>query len=190
MTTSTELYTSAASQARTATEKAVDTFKKGSQTLADQADVFAKLPTIDLTEPVQRYFDYVQQTVDNNREFAIKWAELVTSFSASFRDQAQSFGTTVKEQTTKVADLVVEQAAKAEETAKDQVSAAEQAEKDLQKQAAKAERDAAKKAHEEARAAYEGLTKAELSEHLADRDLPKTGTVDELIERLVADDSK
>src|SRR6476469_7629693 len=168
MTTSTELYTSAASQARTATEKAVDTFKKGSQTLADQADVFAKLPTIDLTEPVQRYFDYVQQTVDNNREFAIKWAELVTSFSASFREQAQSFGTTVKEQTTKVADLVVEQAAKAEETAKDQASAAEQAEKDLQKQAAKAEREAAKKAHEEARAAYEGLTKAELSEHLAD----------------------
>ena len=37
--------------------------------------------------------------------------------------------------------------------------------------------------------AYEGLTKAELSDKLAERDLPKTGTVDELIDRLVAADT-
>jgi len=34
------------------------------------------------------------------------------------------------------------------------------------------------------------LTKAELSDDLAERELPKTGTVEELIERLVGADSE
>ena len=37
---------------------------------------------------------------------------------------------------------------------------------------------------------YDDLTKAELQEELGARDLPKTGNVDELRERLVADDLK
>jgi hypothetical protein len=37
---------------------------------------------------------------------------------------------------------------------------------------------------------YEGLTKAELSDQLAERNLPKTGNVDELTERLIEADSK
>jgi hypothetical protein len=37
---------------------------------------------------------------------------------------------------------------------------------------------------------YDDLTKAELQEELGARDLPKTGTVDELRERLVSDDLK
>ncbi len=41
-----------------------------------------------------------------------------------------------------------------------------------------------------ARERYEGLTKAELSDQLAQRDLPKTGTVDELLERLIEADDK
>ncbi|MDX6308008.1 MAG: colicin import rane protein [Nocardioidaceae bacterium] len=35
---------------------------------------------------------------------------------------------------------------------------------------------------------YDGMTKAELQDELAKRDLPKTGNVDELRERLIADD--
>ena len=45
-------------------------------------------------------------------------------------------------------------------------------------------------ARDQARQRYEGLTKAELSDQLAERDLPKTGNVDELTERLIAADSK
>jgi hypothetical protein len=41
-----------------------------------------------------------------------------------------------------------------------------------------------------ARERYEGLTKAELSGRLARRQLPDTGNVDELIERLAKADSK
>ena len=37
---------------------------------------------------------------------------------------------------------------------------------------------------------YEGLTKAQLSDQLAGRNLPKTGTVEELTERLIEDDNR
>jgi len=37
---------------------------------------------------------------------------------------------------------------------------------------------------------YEDLTKAELGDQLAERGLPKTGNVDDLIERLVNADSE
>ena len=45
-------------------------------------------------------------------------------------------------------------------------------------------------ARDQARQRYEGLTKAELSDQLAERNLPKTGNVDELTERLIEADSK
>ena len=44
-------------------------------------------------------------------------------------------------------------------------------------------------ARDQAHERYEGWTKAELSDHLARRNLPKTGTVDELTERLIGADS-
>lgn len=43
---------------------------------------------------------------------------------------------------------------------------------------------------EQAAHKYADLTKAELQDELARRDLPKTGNVDELRERLIADDQK
>jgi hypothetical protein len=45
-------------------------------------------------------------------------------------------------------------------------------------------------AQDKARERYEGLTKAELSDLLDQRSLPKTGNVDEPVERLVEADSK
>ena len=53
-----------------------------------------------------------------------------------------------------------------------------------------AERRQARQAHDKARERYQGFTKAELSDQLAKRQLPKSGNIDELIERLVEADSK
>lgn len=83
-----------------------------------------------------------------------------------------------------------EQARKAEQAAREQARKAEQAEKGLAHQARQAQREQARRAHERARERYEGLTKAELSDQLAKRELPKRGNVDALIERLVEADSK
>ena len=88
--TSTESITAAADQARTATERSVEVWKRGAKTITDQADLVAKMPTIDLTEPVTRYFEYVQRTVDLTRDLAVTWAELVTSLSGVVREQAEA----------------------------------------------------------------------------------------------------
>ena len=48
----------------------------------------------------------------------------------------------------------------------------------------------ARQAHDKDRERYEGLTKTELSDQLAKRQLPTSGNLDELIERLAEADSR
>jgi SAP domain len=121
----------------------------------------AAMPRIDLVPVVERYFELVQRTVDMSRDLTLKWAEAAGTLSGVVRDQAESIG-----------------------------DRAEQAGKDLAREARKVEREQARRAHDQARERYEGLTKAELSDQLEKRDLPKTGTVDELVERLVEADTR
>jgi hypothetical protein len=183
-------YTAAAGRARELTEKSVETFKQGVEKFTEQANVAVKMPEIDLTEPVARYFEYVQKSVDFNRDLAIRWAELVTSLFGAVREQADKVTGIVKEQTDTVGEKTVQQARRAEDVANEQAAAAEEAKKEEERQAKAAERAAARQARKEAREEYEGLTKAEPSDLLAQRDLPKSGTVEELIERLVSADSE
>src|SRR3954466_11272236 len=126
MSISTDSYTAAAGQARQATEKSVEVFKNAAQTLTNQLNANT-LPTVDLTEPVARYFEYLQKAVDLNREIATKWAELFTSLSGSVREQAQQVSSIVKDQTNTVADLTARQAQNAEQAAKEQAEKVEQA---------------------------------------------------------------
>ena len=86
MSTSTESYAAVAGQAREATEKSVETYKQGVETFTDQANAFAKIPAVDLSQPLTRYFEYVQKSVDLNRNLATRWAELLTTRSGSFKD--------------------------------------------------------------------------------------------------------
>jgi hypothetical protein len=100
------------------------------------------------------------------------------------RDQAESAADVAREMPASAGHVVHEQAAQAEQAVREQ---AEKAGQERARQARKTERG---QAHDQARERYEGLTKAELSDRLAERDLPKTGNVDELTERLIEDDSK
>ena len=188
--TSTESYTAVATKAREATEKSVESWKQGAKSFTDQANVVAKMPAVDLTQPVARYFDFVQKSVDLNRDLATRWAELVTSMTGTVREQAEKVSSIVKDQTDRAADVATESAHKAEELAQEQADLAEKAEKEQERLARQAERAAAKEAKAKAREPYEELTKAELSDQLAERGLPKSGNVEELIERLVSADSE
>ena len=152
MTSTTERYRAAASQSASTVEKIADFWTQGSQKLTDYMP--AGLPQVNLVPFVERYFEFVQRTVDISRDLTIKWAESAGMLSGAVREQA------------------------------------EQAEQELAREARKAEREQARHAHDKARERYEGLTKAELSDQLGQRDLPKTGNVDELVERLVEADSK
>jgi hypothetical protein len=163
MTSTTERYRAAASQPAGTVEKIADVWAQGTQKLTDR--MIPGVPQVDLVPLVERYFELVQRTVDISRDLTIRWAEAAGTLSGTLREQAESVGGLVRGQ-------------------------AEQARQELAREARKAEREQARRAHDQARERYEGLTKAELSDQLGQRDLPKTGNVDELVERLVEADSK
>ena len=176
MTSMTRQYSSATSRARSAVDKTADFCTQGARTLSDR---LPGLPQIDLIPAVERYFDFVHGTVDINRRLTIKWVGAAGTLSEMARDRAES-----------AVNLVRDKAESAERIARAQAEQAEQAEKERAREARFAERRQARQAHDKARERYEGLTKAELSDQLAKRQLPKSGNVDELIERLVEADSK
>jgi hypothetical protein len=188
MTSTTERYRAVASQSASAVEKIADFWTQGSQKLTDR--MLPGLPQLDLVPAVERYFEFVQQTVDISRDLTLKWAESAGMLSGAVREQAESVRGLVRGQAESARDFAHEQAGQAKQAARAQADQAEQAEKDLAREARKADRDQARHAHDKARERYEGLTKAELSDQLGQRDLPKTGNVDELVERLVEADSK
>ena len=200
----------AAGRARNAAEKTADFWTRGTRTATDAVP---GLPRVDLVPAVERYFELVQWTVDINRRLAVRCAEAVGTLSGVVREKAESAGDLVREKAEAAGNVMLEQAEKAQQTALEQAEKAEraektlalqarqqaekaareqaeQAEKALALQARQADREQARRAHKRARERYEGRTKAELSDELARRELPKTGNVDELIERLVEADSK
>ena len=177
MTSTTERYRAAASQSASKTEKIADFWAQGTQRLTDR--MLPGLPQVDLVPAVERYFEFVQRTVDVSRDLTIKWAEAMGMLSGAVREQAESVGGLVRGQAESAREFVHEQAGQAG-----------QAEKELAREARQAEREQARHARDKARERYEALTKAELSDRLDQRNLPKTGNVDELVERLVEADSK
>ena len=174
MTSTTQRYRAAASQSASTAEKIADFWTQGSQRLSDY--MLPGLPQVDLVPVVERYFEFVQRTVDISRDLSIKWAEAAGTLSGAVREQAESVGGLVRGQAESARDFMHEQAG--------------QAEKELAREARQAEREQAGHARDKARERYEGLTRAELSDRLDQRNLPKTGNVDELVERLVEADSK
>jgi len=217
MTGMTRQYSAAANHARNAVEKTADLWTEGARTVTGR---LPGLPQVDLVPAVDRYFDLVQRTVDINRRLAIRWAEAAGTLSGVVREKAGSAGDAVREKAgaageiargqAEQAELAAreqaeqaekelarrarqaerEQAVKAGQAAREQATKADRAEKALARQTRQAEREHGRRAHERARARYEGLPKAELTDLLAQRDLPKTGNIDELIERLVEADSR
>ena len=183
MTSMTRQYSEAAGQARNAVDKTADLWTQGAQGLTGLAP---RLPQIDLIPAVERYFNLVQRMVDANRYLTVKWLQVTGTLTGVVRDQAESATDAVREMPASVGHAVHEQAAKAEYAVREQAEKAEQAEQERAREARKAERQQARQARER----YEGQTKAELSDQLAERDLPKTGNVDELLERLIENDSK
>ena len=183
----TRQYRAAAARGRNASEKTADFWTQGARTVTD---LVPGVPQVDLVPAVERYFELVQRMVDANRHLAVRCAEAVGTLSGVVREKAGSAGDLVREKAEAADTVMREQAEKAQQAALEQAERAEQADKALARQARQADREQARRAHKRARERYEGRTKAELSDQLAKRELPKTGNVDELIERLVEADSK
>jgi hypothetical protein len=186
-------YTAATRTAQSAFTSTLDSWKNGLNSVTDQFRAYptvGNFPQVDVTEAVERQFSFIQQIVDLNHEYARQLAEVANTLTGVTRKQLESVGSVVRDQVSSVSELARNGADKVEQTVREQADEAEEAERQQARDAAKAEREARKEAQAKARERYEGLTKVELSEQAAKRDLPKTGTVDELVERLVEADTK
>jgi hypothetical protein len=186
-------YTTATRNAKDLFTSTLDSWKSGLNSVTDQ---FRTLPTVgsvpqlDVTDAVERQYAFIKQIVDLNHQYARQLAEVATTLSDVTRQQIESVGGAVREQFQSVSDVARTGVDTVEKAAREQAEQAEQAERQRVRDAAKAERQERKAAQDKAREQYQGLTKAELAEQAAQRDLPKTGTVDELIDRLVEADTK
>jgi hypothetical protein len=220
MTNMTTQYTTAASHARNAVDKTADAWTEGVRTVTDRIPGLPQLDLVPAVERyfdlVQRTVDINRRLAVRWAEAAGTLSGVVREKAGSAGDvmgeKAEAAGNVAREQAAKAEQAAREQAAKAEQAekelarrarqaeqeqaekaeraAREQAAKAEQAEQELARQARQAQREHARQAHARARQRYEGLSKAQLSDLLAKRDLPKTGNIDELIERLVEADSR
>src|SRR3954452_18182455 len=191
--TSTTDYTETTRRIENAFTTTLETWKNSLNSVTAQFRAFptvAAFPQLDATEAVERQFAFIKQVVDLNHDYAFKLAEVANTLTGVTRQQIESVSTVVREQAQSLSEAARTGVDKVEQAVADQADQAEKAEREVRAEAAKAERLEHKKAQDDARARYEGLNKTELADEAGKRNLPKTGTVDELVARLVEDDTK
>ena len=177
--------------------------------------MFAQTPAgslgpFDVNHAVDLWFDFAAGLLSANREFAKHLARTASLISSTMSEQV---GGAIRQQTDTTVDVVHKQAERAGQTERDAArrdaarrdearrdearkdearkdeARKDEARKDEAKKQDRAEREEPGPADSDARERlsekYSDMTKAQLQEALAERDLPKTGTVDELRERLI-----
>ena len=162
MTVPTE-YADTTRRAENLLASTLESWRSGVSTVTDQFRAFPTLntfPQFDATEAVEQQFAVIKRVVDLNHEYARSLAEVANTLTGVTRQQIDSVSSAVHEQVQGVSDAARSGVDTLERTARDQ-----------------------------ARERYQRLTKNELSDEAGKRGLPKSGTVDELIERLVANDT-
>jgi hypothetical protein len=183
----TKQYSTRARQARSMVERTTDVWTQGARTLTD---VLPTVPQVDLVPAVERYFDLVQRTVNLNRSLAVRWARAANSLSGVVHDRSESVGVDLRDRAESAGEAVREKAAAVEQAGHQQARRVEQVQQEFTREARRIEREQARRTHAKARKRYEGRTRAELSQMLAERGLPKSGNVDQLVERLAGADAK
>ena len=147
----------------------IETFRQTQETWAETVKSFTDDFQRTFAQPTKT-FGYVDpnETIDQMFDFWEKSLEVQRDIAKQFLSATITAGEKVREQAETVSAALRHQA----ETVTATLQSAADA---IRVQAAKS---------------YDHLTKAELQDELGARDLPKTGNVDELRERLVADDLK
>lgn len=200
-TTINRQYSIAANRVGDAVEKASSLWTRGVREVTDRARVGTKLPQVDLVPPVERYFDFIQKKVEINRDRTVRWAKSANTLSDTVRQRAESAGDLVRGRAESAGALVRgkagtveqtarEESARAAKRARQQAEETQRADEERAREARVSERERSRQVHQRARQRYQGMTKSELSALLERRDLPKTGSHDELVDRLVEADAR
>jgi len=172
MSTKTDQVIDATSSARSALEKSAELWKQSEQRLTDQVETLTRLPEFDADRAVQVYFDYLRRGLEVNRDFAQKWVDAVNGATDIWRHQSSALSSFSQGHAEAITDWVTGEVDTVAETAQSQLEYTERAREDR------------------AREQFSKLSKAELTELAGQHDLPKTGTVDELVDRLVAAETR
>ena len=78
----------AATRARSTMEKVADLWAQGARTLIDQAYTVPPLPQAGLIPAVERYFEFMQQMAEMNRDLTVKWLQAASALSSVACEQA------------------------------------------------------------------------------------------------------
>ena len=160
--TSTQYVDEAAETAQSTINQATDVWKQSTEVLAKQDKSVAVLPRVDPVRGGERYFEFVQTAVDDNRELEISGADAMGSVYGVVRDGAESISRLGADQADQLADKaadtgkeLTEQAASGAkdvaETAKEATSKTADKTKGAAEETADAVEDAADEAKDQTR---------------------------------------
>jgi len=163
-------YTNTIRRSQEAWSGALETFAQNVQNAFGQSG--KSFGVTDPSAAIDQAFDFWQQTLESQREMTKQFVGISVAAGKKAREQTESIGTAIREQAESAGTAIREKTESVARAAREQAKAADGAERDR----------AAKK--------YEPLTKEALQDELGRRNLPKSGNVDELRDRLIADDTK
>jgi len=158
----------------------IETFRQTQETWADVVKSFTTdaqwtfgqpsplFTYLDPNKAIDQVFDFWEKSLEAQRTVAKQLVGATISAGEKVREQVESVSAVARQNADSFGQALREQA--------DAVTESFQS--------------AADAVREQAAKTYDDLTKAELQDELGARNLPKTGNVDELRERLVADDVK
>jgi hypothetical protein len=166
-------------------DKYIETFRQTQETWADVVKSFTNdtpwtfgQPSplfssyIDPTKAIDQAFDFWEKSLEAQRTIVKQLVGATISAGEKVREQVESVSALARQNADSFSQALREQADTVTSTLQ---SAADSVREQAADQAAKT---------------YDDLNKAELQDELGARNLPKTGNVDELRTRLVADDLK
>jgi hypothetical protein len=194
-------YLDSARRAQSAWSDATSWFTRSFQDVAGPSR--QPLDLLNPTAAIRQWVEFVQEVQQVNLEYVANLIKAASAAGEAVGQHVDGLASAVERQVDGLTEQVQDQVGKVKEIAREQVKQAEQvehelvrkaeqvqaeqeeAEKERARQARAAERQQAREARQAVRQRYEGKTKAELADELSKRELPKTGTVEELIDRLV-----
>lgn len=149
--------------------------------------MFAQSPggavgVFDLNRAMDSWFDLAQTMLAVNREYARNIARAASTIASTISEQAEQVGSATRDHAEAAMEVVREETDRAERAQREQTERAQRGRaRGNGAQSHRAESDF----REETAERYSDMTKAQLQEQLAEHDLPKSGTVEELRERLI-----
>lgn len=170
-------YAEAVHKTQSAWTEAADSWTQNLTSMFGRSPAGPVVPG-DPTTFVDQWFDFAEHLLKLNRDYA---QQVTGAIQGAARQEFETVGNAVREQFDAGVTASREQADLVQRTVHQQAAEAEKADRAEAKQSRKADYHAAAERYAE-------LTKAQLQDQLADRDLPKTGNVDELRERLIEAD--